>query len=138
MACNICYSSELGWIGKCIRNHHVCMSCACSKVCPVCNSVLELPSGLGLGLGLGLGMVWLYEGRNNGWWYYGPDMQRILEKAYQVGKSKLSWYTCGQVLHIDLKSMQQINPSTDGVRRVIRISPEQHSLYLIKGTAGLS
>lgn len=87
--------------------------------------------------------VWLYEGRNNGWWYYDYDMQDILEEAWHNGQTEdgvfLDWLICGQKVNIDLFNMQQTNSNNNAVRAIkrININDINSTDLLIKGVAGM-
>lgn len=82
--------------------------------------------------------VWVYEGRNNGWWYFDYDMQDILEEAFIDDQTFIDWYICGQKIHIDLFNMQQTNNSNNAVRAIKRLSSnDDNSDLLIKGVAGM-
>ena len=82
--------------------------------------------------------VWIYEGRNNGWWYFDYDMQDILEAAWERDETSLDWYICGQKVHIDFINKQQVNINNNSVREIRRISiKDNNSALLIKGVAGM-
>jgi hypothetical protein len=130
-SCSMCYG--ITDINPC---HPLCLSCiriqGYTATCPVCGSVLTINPVIDKT------MTWIYEGRNNGWWYYTPEVQRALDKAYQSGKKSISWYlrSCGQTVTLDLVKMEQTNPHTDGVRRIVNLT-EPSSDYLIKGIGGI-
>jgi hypothetical protein len=81
--------------------------------------------------------VWIYEGRNNGWWYYDYDMQDLLENAWNADDRPvfLDWYICGQKVHIDFFNMQQTN--CNAVRAIRRLNHKEIDGLLIKGVAGM-
>lgn len=83
--------------------------------------------------------VWLYEGRNNGWWYYDYELQDELESAWKNGQASLSWYICGQSICIDFQRMIQENQTTGAVRAVQRLKRCDIDVcgLLIKGVAGM-
>lgn len=93
--------------------------------------------------------VWIYEGRNNGWWYYDYEMQDMLENAWlHFEKTKSAeaeaepapeWYICGQRIYIDFENMEQINCNNNAVRAIRRVSTNDIDTcgLLIKGVAGM-
>lgn len=82
--------------------------------------------------------VWLYEGRNNGWWYYDYDMQDILEDTYNSGKKILEWVVCGQKISLDLVNMIQTNNDNQAMRSIKRTVPQATKNIIIKGVAGMA
>jgi len=81
--------------------------------------------------------VWLYEGRNNGWWYYDYDMQDLLEEAWCEHRLSIDWLVCGQKTHFDLQGMQQTNLTNNAIRDIKRLAINDVSGLLIKGVAGM-
>lgn len=82
-------------------------------------------------------ILWLYEGRNNGWWIYDFNHIKSMEEEYQKGLSSLNLYTYGTNLEIDFNSMQQKNTKNDALREIKRIKKSDLDNYLIKGVAGM-
>jgi hypothetical protein len=81
--------------------------------------------------------IWLYEGRNNGWWYYDYELQDVLERAWDDGHSSIEWYICGQKVNIDFTSMKQINKVNNAVREIRRMAKGDLDQLLIKGVGGM-
>lgn len=84
--------------------------------------------------------VWLYEGRNNGWWYYDNELQDILEETWREDETFIDWLICGQKVHIDLFNMQQTNLQNNAVRAIMRLTHKEIAAsdsLLIKGVAGM-
>ena len=87
--------------------------------------------------------VWIYEGRNNGWWYYDFEMQDLLEEAWNAGELAIKTTTMSTslTLVIDMRTMLQ-NGSNGSVRAIRRIATATTSAstsssdILIKGIAG--
>jgi hypothetical protein len=129
----MCYS-KVHLLSSC---HNVCLSCIRTPalLCPVCSKEMKFADLQDLKEISNFN--WIYEGRNNGWWYYTPDIQRALDSAYETGKKTLTWFlrSCGQTITLNLEKMEQINPNTDGVRRIARL--KDPSCYLIKGIGGV-
>jgi hypothetical protein len=76
--------------------------------------------------------VWIYEGRNNGWWYYDLPMQDLLEESWNAKELTVDTTE----LIVDMKTMSQTTLS-GAVRAIRRISPVYDiSGLLIKGVAG--
>jgi hypothetical protein len=84
---------------------------------------------------LGRDLLWIYEGRNNGWWYYEQELQDVLETSYKQGQFTVDWIICGQSVTIDLIGMTQTNAKA--VRDIRRIGKDEICKYLIKGVAGM-
>ena len=83
--------------------------------------------------------VWLYEGRNNGWWIYDYATIEMLEEEYAAKKSSAEVFICGFNMEIDFKTMQQINLENHAIRQVMRIKKEDVKTdgLLVKGVAGM-
>jgi hypothetical protein len=135
-SCTMCYGT-LDIVNAC---HNVCISCIrIPCVCPVCGIPIS-----GLTVEISKCFRWIYEGRNNGWWFFEPELQRTLTQAYESGKKHISWYlrSCAQTIYLDLEKMEQTNPNTAGVRRIVYLEHEKHhpapapAGYLIKGIGG--
>ena len=85
--------------------------------------------------------VWIYEGRNNGWWYYDYELQEMLEQAYldmDNGSTEFEWVICGQRIIIDFDSMEQRNTKNGAIRKVQRLPKDNiPDSLLIKGVGGM-
>ena len=81
--------------------------------------------------------IWIYEGRNNGWWLYDSDIQDALEKAHTDHEDTVSWVICGQNIVIDVKNNIQQTERTGAERNISRIHRKDTKDYLIKGWSGM-
>ena len=85
--------------------------------------------------------VWLYEGRNNGWWYFDYELQDSLEDAYKDKdeEPEFDWVICGQKITINFNDMEQHNAKNNAVRKVLRIKYDdvKNSGITVKGVAGM-
>jgi len=81
--------------------------------------------------------IWLYEGRNNGWWCFDYEMQDMLEEAHNNEDQDFDWYICGQRIIIDFSTMEQHNTKNNAVRKIQRIKSEDIGTLLIKGVGGM-
>ncbi len=162
--CTMCYSTNILYPMDCCGNHTYCLLCIkglcysvspTSKVqCPACRgvakrkyikTVCESPEKIKQinirnlidNLILNRDTLWIYEGRNNGWWYYDKELQDILESAHLVGDTTISWVICGQAVTLDLHSMTQLNVENKAIRNIKRIEKTHIYQYLIKGIAGM-
>ena len=77
--------------------------------------------------------LWIYEGRNNGWWYYDTDIQESLSNTDHT----LELLICGQRVVIDVVNLLQRNRDTGARRNIIKIHKSEMGDYLIKGIAGM-
>lgn len=77
--------------------------------------------------------VWLYQGRNNGWWIFDDEMQEKLSLATE----SFTWLLSGQEIRFDIVNMIQENLETGSVRFIKRIHIDDIDQYLIKGISGL-
>jgi len=82
--------------------------------------------------------MWIYEGRNNGWWYYDYDVQIVIETAWKENKN-LDWYMCGQMFHLDFTNMRQVNTTNNAIRSIKRVDHEEinSGKLLVKGVSGM-
>ena len=85
---------------------------------------------------------WLYSGRNNGWWHYSLEHDKIIEDAWQVYKSVCSdadvdvtINILGRNYKINYKNMTQT--SDNGVMRHIKRIDKVEEYDTIKGISGL-
>lgn len=82
--------------------------------------------------------IWLYSGRNDGWWYYDTETDTIIEHAYQQfiihpDKSSIDITILGKSYTIDFNDMKQRSLyATRSIKRESEIDKSQ-----IKGIAGL-
>ena len=83
------------------------------------------------------GIVWLYSGRNNGWWSYDPTMIEQVEQAYKQGDEEYSFELLGQKYVIDFDTMHQIQIASGVKRFVRRLDKSQIEQEVLKGIAGL-
>lgn len=81
--------------------------------------------------------IWLYQGRNNGWWLFDLELQDILTEKYQNSCFNFEWSICGQKMLYDFDNMMQINTHSQSVREIKRISTDEIPLLLIKGVSGM-
>lgn len=143
--CSICNTmSFLSEIPMC--KHKICLSClkACN-VCPFCRAKITEPSSR-VALGLekllkemprGQEFLWLYSGRNNGWWFYHFDLQTQIEKAYQKDNNgSINLLICGSNIKLDFHEGVQTNTVTGSQREIIRWNRNALS-KLIKGVSGI-
>jgi len=79
--------------------------------------------------------VWIYEGRNNGWWIYDRDVQ----DALIAGKNDryIEWMICGHIVHIDMGTKIQTNKVTKSKRFIKKITSADRNNYFLKGVAGM-
>lgn len=170
--CNMCTMDNYLYPLECPGNHKYCLSCIKGMSlssspgrarpetfqCPECrykitrryiqciydtpNKILKVDNVLN-GL-VSRPYVWLYEGRNNGWWCYNHEMQDIIEDAYLSNKDYVEWVVCGQKVKIDFIKRLQYNVDTDAIRAIQRISGNEinkgqstHDHLLIKGVGGM-
>ena len=80
--------------------------------------------------------LWIYEGRNNGWWYYDRDVQEALSNL-QHTETELEWVICGQRVIIDIYSGTQVNQDNGAIRNIKNINRPDAVKYLLKGIAGM-
>lgn len=83
--------------------------------------------------------VWIYEGRNNGWWYYDLELQDVLDEAQDSNKTYLDWTICGQPVCFDFLNMKQTNTCSNAVRAIKYLSHDDiiREKLLIKGVSGM-
>lgn len=142
LACikGLCFSTSPSTNGKvqCPTCRHVAGPSYIRAICESPNKIqpIDLDS-ITEGLLRGREFLWIYEGRNNGWWYYDKDIQDALEVAHGEGRHQLEWIICGQPVFIDFGDMIQLNEDNSAVRHVERVPRSQLHLYLIKGIAGM-
>ena len=86
----------------------------------------------------------MYEGRNNGWWYFDYELQDMLEQSYSEMDGSMStntefeWVICGQRIIIDFSTMEQYNTKNGAVRKVRRYPKDSiPDDVLVKGVAGM-
>lgn len=166
MECKICTSTNHMYPINCPGNHQYCLSCIKGMymlsspgiktiLCPECRHVTDrkyikrmcydtgkiqrIDSDMLFNDINSQTHIWLYEGRNNGWWYYDYDMQDILETAYLKNETNIRWIICGQNINIDLINMLQTNENNSALRSVKRMSATniRDSGMIIKGVAGM-
>jgi hypothetical protein len=92
----------------------------------------------------GRSFVWMYEGRNNGWWYFDYELQDMLEQSYSEMDNEMSvntefeWVICGQRIIIDFSTMEQYNTKNSAVRKVKRFPKDNvPDDIVVKGVAGM-
>lgn len=162
--CPVCYNASILYPLEC--DHQFCLSCIkalhlsgspssrISVQCPLCRTTVkrryiqtltETPerirsvnlTDMVQSLLRNRSFVWIYEGRNNGWWYYNEEIQDLLQRAEARGEEVLQWCICGQSVHIDMVNNVQTNQCNGSVRDIKKISISETSSYLIKGIAGM-
>ena len=166
--CSLCTSDNYLYPLECPGNHSYCLSCikglclsssptAIVRVqCPECrytpskkhlkvlcedpSKVKKIPHDVLTEQVHNKRYIWIYEGRNNGWWYYDYEMQDILENAFIKNEFFLNWVTCGQKICIDFTNMIQTNIDNGAVRSIKRLSPQEiiKEQILVKGVAGMT
>lgn len=81
---------------------------------------------------------WLYSGRMNGWWFYDPETDKIIETSYKTFKNggvpTVIIDILGRAYTIDFNNMEQRAPG-GMIRRIKRA--ENAKGEIIKGLAGL-
>lgn len=163
--CNICTTDTVLYPMDCGGGHTYCLACIKSMQfssspgthvsCPECRGrpsnkgyikkLCETPDKvqsvdldtLKRELVTGRDYLWIYEGRNNGWWFYDSDLQDILETAYKNEDITVEWVICGQEMVIDLEDLTQVNVDNDAIRAVNRVHKRNLGKFLIKGIAGM-
>jgi hypothetical protein len=163
--CSLCTSLNHLYPMDCPGHHYYCLSCikgmcltssTMTRVqCPECryvpqrkhlNALCEEPSKVKKIAKNDLVAnvskkthIWIYEGRNNGWWYYDYEMQDILDETY-MDEMYLNWVVCGQKICIDFTNMIQINNDNKAVRRIRRLTPNELKLegIIVKGVGGMT
>lgn len=148
--CIICTDTTYTYVTPC--GHTLCLSCIKSvrnrqSYCPFCNTVLpndfcnapEKTKTIGTDtLVVNLpDTVWLYEGRNLGWWAFNYDHQRELEAHYKNSDTThtCSLLICGNNIIIHFDKMIQSNG--DSIREIKRVQKTDLCKYLFKGVAGM-
>jgi len=82
--------------------------------------------------------IWIYHGRNNGWWTFDQELQTNLEHYYIIDKGNIfKWVICGQSMEYDFSEMIQRNINNGSVRSIKRINTDELEQYVIKGMAGV-
>ena len=81
--------------------------------------------------------VWLYQGRNNGWWLFDLELQDLLTEKYEKSLFEFEWSICGQKMSYDFDNMLQTNTHSYSVREIKRITTSELKNYLIKGVSGM-
>uniref|UniRef100_A0A6C0J9J8 WWE domain-containing protein n=1 Tax=viral metagenome TaxID=1070528 RepID=A0A6C0J9J8_9ZZZZ len=80
--------------------------------------------------------LWLYQGRNNGWWLFNEEVHEQLEKFSKDINNKFEWVICGQTMEYDFKHMIQRNVKNGSVRCIKQIGINDIDNHVIKGIAG--
>jgi hypothetical protein len=83
--------------------------------------------------------VWLYEGRNIGWWIFDIEFQELLEESYDGGAGSVDISTGGVKITVNFHDMIQKNTHNSAVRKILRIQRGLlgTSRLTIKGIAGM-
>ena len=135
--CPICYEEKyLEFSSVC--GHSFCYLCLkqaliVNNKCPMCRTelsrdLIEEAEGCEDIKG-----KWMYSGRNNGWWYYDKESDKIIEDHYQRQDQLFSVEIMGKNYSIDLDNMTQTAPN-NFVRQIKRKCDEED---IVKGIAGL-
>ena len=82
-------------------------------------------------------IVWLYSGRNKGWWSYDPTITEQIEQAYQKGDEEYRFELLGKSYVIDFEQMSQIQSESGAKRFVRRLNKSEIDESILKGIAGL-
>ena len=126
------------------------------KPCPLCNAVI--PEFVLEGAKVSEEVInlketagkWMYNGRHSGWWYYSPDDDKAIEKAWKVhkklqnmkmmgslgtGNVSITINILGREYKIDFENMTQ---SSNGVfRNIKRVETFGEEDCVVKGISGL-
>lgn len=78
--------------------------------------------------------LWLYQGRNNGWWLFNNEMQKVLTEKMP---NNFKWLICGQTMEYNFKTMKQCNTQNGNIRLIKRIPSDKLSTVLVKGISGM-
>lgn len=83
---------------------------------------------------------WMYSGRTDGWWFYAPETDDVLEAswgAYQNGgASSINVDILGRTYVINFENMEQ-SCASNGTTRNIKRAVDINEGELVKGLAGL-
>ena len=146
--CIICTFNKFIYELPCCQNK-ICLNCAKTVTnCPYCTATIDkqlvtdpksvkkygdllyrnLPE-----------IVWLYSGRNNGWWIYDQNQLEVIESEYLKGTKKIKLFICGHNIKLNFTKMKQINTDNKAVRDIIRIpfADLKNTGLLIKGVDGM-
>lgn len=152
--CNVCVNQTFLYNLEC--GHKYCMSCIkriyndeLLKKCPACTAsinskyyhkITETPDQI-----LKIGdlqeilkdyqYVWLYKGRNVGWWVFDIEYQNIIEESFSKG-SNINITICGYDILLDFVKMEQTSIN-GAVREIARVLLLYLPNILVKGIAGM-
>ena len=154
--CYIC--SNITFLYKLECGHEFCMSCIkriymdkISKKCPSCRArisrqhfakIIDFPENIRI-IGnfdkylSSYSHIWLYKGRNIGWWIFDLEFQDILEKSYGKEEPNLILNICGNQVNIDFKQLIQRNTVNNSIRAIKRVIKKDLSKLLVKGLSGM-
>lgn len=164
--CCLCTMDNFLYPIDCPGNHHFCLTCMKSLCisgsptslpvqCPLCRHTPSRSHVNNICTDSGkirkvsrsklyrniykLTNVWIYEGRNNGWWYYDLELQNVLETAWNDDQTYLSWTICGQSVNFDFFNMTQTNTQSKAIRAIKRLTHEDiiRDDLLMKGVSGM-
>jgi len=147
-------------------NHSFCFSCIKGAMiqsgteCPLCrhkpskgykDMIFKSPEKLCQGITeasvINNTYVWIYSGKNCGWWYFEPKISEELDVLYDLhSKGKLTVDNnlvtiCGYIFTFDFSSMEQSNKTNGAVRHIKRLSKDElvefKKANQIKGVCGI-
>lgn len=104
--------------------------------CPICRSSIDYnPQEISLSTHK-YTHLWLYQGRNDGWWIFDDELQERLSFYHSIN-SAFIWSLSGQKIRFDVNNMVQENLDTQSVRYIKKIHVSDVNTYLIKGISGI-
>ena len=135
--CYLCLKASL-------RLNNNCPYCRQDTVPPKINEEAKFPDDQKLEIPV---IIWIYSGRNNGWWYYDLDTNLELETKYteylkDKNKFERKVWLLSKPYQINFITMTQISDDIhSNIRKIKRIDTSVESIdtfnKLIKGIAGL-
>jgi hypothetical protein len=81
--------------------------------------------------------LWLYKGRNVGWWLFDLAEQSLIEDSYQRGEAELPLMISGNEIVLKFGQMIQESHHSHSIRDLKRISVSDINGILIKGISGM-
>lgn len=83
------------------------------------------------------GYVWLYKGRNLGWWLFDMEQQSEIETYFQNAEQVCKILVCGNPITLNFATMTQRNPKNKAKREICRVKKSNIGKYLVKGLSGM-
>lgn len=122
----------------CIKTHLTLVN----RVCPVCRCHVKHEELNCEKLDVPIGKhVWMYSGKNYGWWMYDRRANHELEDFYRQFRSgsghQYEINLSGLNIEVDFKQMTQRGLGTGVTRSIIRIDRSNESDYHINGLSGI-